>query len=65
MIAINVPVMLARGMLSQSVIGDEDEVELLRRLPGAKVVHFDQAGHSIQGDMPVEFARELEAFVFG
>ncbi len=63
--AIRVPVLLARGMLAQSVIGDEDEVELLRRLPDAKVVHFDNAGHSIQGDMPVEFARELEAFVFG
>jgi pimeloyl-ACP methyl ester carboxylesterase len=63
--AIKVPVLLARGMLPQSVIGDEDEVELLRRLPDAKVVHFDNAGHSIQGDMPVEFARELEAFVFG
>jgi pimeloyl-ACP methyl ester carboxylesterase len=61
---IRVPVMLARGMLSQSVIRDEQEVELLRRLPSATVVHFDQAGHSIQGDMPVELAREIDAFVF-
>jgi hypothetical protein len=28
------------------------------------VVHFEKAGHSIQGDMPVELAREIEAFVF-
>jgi len=63
--AIKVPVMLARGMLAQSVIGEEDEQELLRRLPDAKVVHFDNAGHSIQGDMPVELAREIDAFVFG
>lgn len=62
--AIKVPVLLARGMLPQSVIGDEDEAELLKRLPGAKVVHFDNAGHSIQGDMPVELAREIETFVF-
>jgi pimeloyl-ACP methyl ester carboxylesterase len=61
---IRVPVMLARGMLPQSVIRDEQEVELLRRLPDATVVHFDRAGHSIQGDMPVELAREIEAFVF-
>ncbi|MBO0729727.1 MAG: alpha/beta hydrolase [Acidimicrobiaceae bacterium] len=62
---IKVPVLLTRGMLPQSVVGDEDEAELLRRLPGAKVVHFDQAGHSIQGDMPVELAREIDRFVFG
>ena len=62
---IDVPVMLARGMLPQSVVGDEDEAELRRRLPGAKVVRFDQAGHSIQGDMPVELAREIDRFVFG
>jgi pimeloyl-ACP methyl ester carboxylesterase len=61
---IKVPIMLARGMLPQSVIGDEDEAELLRRQPDAKVVHFDQAGHSIQGDMPLELAREIDAFVF-
>jgi pimeloyl-ACP methyl ester carboxylesterase len=63
--AIRVPLLLARGMLPQSVVDDEDEAELLRRLPDAKVVHFDKAGHSIQGDMPVEFALELDAFVFG
>jgi pimeloyl-ACP methyl ester carboxylesterase len=62
--AIKVPIMLARGMLPQSVIGDEDEAELLRRRPNAKVVHFDNAGHSIQGDMPLELAREIDTFVF-
>jgi len=63
--AIQVPLMLARGMLDQSVIRDEDEAELLRRRPDARVVRFDRAGHSIQGDMPVELAREIESFVFG
>jgi pimeloyl-ACP methyl ester carboxylesterase len=62
---IKVPILLARGMLSQSVVSDEDEVELLRRQPNAKIVHFDNAGHSIQGDMPVELAREIDSFVFG
>jgi pimeloyl-ACP methyl ester carboxylesterase len=61
---IRVPVMLARGMLPQSVVDDDDEAELLKRLPGTKVVHFDQAGHSIQGDMPLELAREIDGFVF-
>jgi pimeloyl-ACP methyl ester carboxylesterase len=56
---VRVPVTLARGMLSQSVLGDEDEAELVRRVPGAEVLHFDHAGHSIQGDMPVELAASL------
>jgi pimeloyl-ACP methyl ester carboxylesterase len=62
--AIAVPVMLCRGMLPQSVVGDEDEAELRRRRPDARIVHFDHAGHSIQGDMPVDLAREIESFVF-
>jgi pimeloyl-ACP methyl ester carboxylesterase len=61
---IRVPVMLARGMLPQSVVGDEDEAELLRRLPETEVIHFENAGHSVQGDMPVELAREIDRFVF-
>ncbi len=61
---IRVPVLLARGMLPQSVVGDDDEAELIRRLPAAKVVHFENAGHSIQGDMPVELARAIDTFVF-
>jgi len=62
---IRVPVMLARGMLPQSVVDDDDEAELLKRLPGAEVVRFENAGHSIQGDMPVELAGEISRFVFG
>jgi pimeloyl-ACP methyl ester carboxylesterase len=46
------------------VVGDDDEAELIRRLPAAKVVHFENAGHSIQGDMPVELARAIDTFVF-
>ncbi|MGH9136138.1 MAG: alpha/beta fold hydrolase [Acidimicrobiales bacterium] len=61
--AIDVPVMLARGMLPQSVVDDADEAELLRRLPAARVERFAEAGHSIQGDMPVELAAAIAGFV--
>ena len=60
-----VPVLLARGMRSQSVVDDDDEAELLRRLPNARVVHFAEAGHSVQGDMPVELAAAIADFVDG
>jgi pimeloyl-ACP methyl ester carboxylesterase len=62
---ITVPFLLARGMRKDSVLGDDDEEELHRRLPSARVVHFDGAGHSIQGDMPLELAALIEEFVFG
>jgi len=60
---ITVPVMLCRGMRADSVIGDDDEQELRRRLPDVRVERFDQAGHSIQGDMPVELVAAIQAFV--
>jgi pimeloyl-ACP methyl ester carboxylesterase len=60
---IAVPVLLCRGMRGDSVITDADEVELLRRLPDARIERFEQAGHSIQGDMPVELAAAIQAFV--
>jgi pimeloyl-ACP methyl ester carboxylesterase len=62
---VRVPVMLGRGMLPQSVVSDADEAELLRRLPTAHVVHFADAGHSVQGDMPVELAAAIAAFIGG
>ena len=31
--------------------------------PTAEVVHFEEAGHSIQGDMPVELAATIRAFI--
>ena len=60
---IKVPLLLARGMREQSVVGDEDEAKLLEVLPSAKVEHFEEAGHSLQGDMPIELARSVVAFV--
>jgi pimeloyl-ACP methyl ester carboxylesterase len=61
----HVPVFLARGLLPQSVVSDDDEAELLRRRPDARVEHFAQAGHSIQGDMPLELASSIASFVSG
>lgn len=60
---IEVPVLLARGMRKSSVLRDDDEAELMRRLPQAEVVRFEEAGHSIQGDMPVELAATINNFI--
>jgi pimeloyl-ACP methyl ester carboxylesterase len=63
--SITVPVLLARGMRPDSVLDDDNERELLRRLPAAQVVHVEGAGHSLQGDTPLELASIIERFVFG
>jgi pimeloyl-ACP methyl ester carboxylesterase len=57
------PVMLVRGMRPQSVVNDADEAELLRRRPDARVEHVQEAGHSVQGDTPVELAELISDFV--
>ena len=59
---LRVPVLLVRGMLPQSVVDDEDEAELLRRCPTARVERIDNAGHSVQGDTPIELARLIDDF---
>jgi pimeloyl-ACP methyl ester carboxylesterase len=53
--AVSVPLLLVRGSLS-GVVGDEDVVELRRRQPEARVVVVEGAGHSVQGDRPLELA---------
>lgn len=58
---IEVPVLLARGALSP-VVDDADEAEFRRRRPGDRVVTVEGAGHSIQGDQPLELARILADF---
>ena len=63
--SVTVPVLLARGMRPDSVLDDADERELLARLPSARVVHVTEAGHSLQGDTPLELAAIIKAFVFG
>jgi pimeloyl-ACP methyl ester carboxylesterase len=52
------PLTLARGSTSP-VVDDEDVAELRRRRPDARVEVFEGAGHSIQGDQPIELARLL------
>jgi len=37
----------------------------LRRRPSARVEHVVEAGHSVQGDTPIELAELIEDFVFG
>lgn len=57
--AVRVPLLLVRGADSP-VVGDEDVAELIRRRPEAHVVRVEDAGHSIQGDQPLELARLIE-----
>jgi pimeloyl-ACP methyl ester carboxylesterase len=61
---IAVPLLLVRGMRPDSVLDDDDERELRKRLPSAEVIHVAEAGHSVQGDAPVELAAIIESFVF-
>jgi pimeloyl-ACP methyl ester carboxylesterase len=60
---LSVPLMLVRGMAAGSVVSDEAEKELLARQPAARVEHVDGAGHSVQGDRPVELARLIHSFI--
>ena len=60
--AVQVPLLLARGMEPSSILRDEHEAELLRRVPTAEVVHIEGAGHSIQGDKPLELAALIDRF---
>ena len=61
--ASTMPLMLVRGMRPQSVVADEDEAELLRRRPDARVEHVAEAGHSVQGDDPLTLARLIDDFL--
>jgi pimeloyl-ACP methyl ester carboxylesterase len=60
---IAVPLMLVRGLATGTVVDDGDVAELLRRKPDARVESVEGAGHSIQGDKPVELAALLADFV--
>ena len=63
--AVRMPVLLVRGMRTQSVVEDADEAEFRRRLPQGDVARVAEAGHSVQGDTPLELAELLESFTFG
>ena len=55
------PIMLVRGSVSP-VVDDDDVVEARRRQPTLRVEVVDGAGHSIQGDRPVELAALIREF---
>jgi pimeloyl-ACP methyl ester carboxylesterase len=59
--AVRVPFLLLRGALS-GVVDDDDVAEVRRRVPSVRVEVVEGAGHSIQGDQPVELARLLNGF---
>jgi pimeloyl-ACP methyl ester carboxylesterase len=59
---LDMPVLLLRGSLSP-VVDDDDVAEFRRRNPGARVEVIADAGHSIQGDKPIELAAILDALV--
>jgi pimeloyl-ACP methyl ester carboxylesterase len=61
--ALKVPLMLVRGMAAGSVVSDDAEKELLTRQPGARIEHVDGAGHSVQGDRPLELAQLIHSFI--
>jgi pimeloyl-ACP methyl ester carboxylesterase len=61
--SLQAPLMLVRGMQPQSVVDDADETELLRRSPSARVARVEEAGHSVQGDSPLELARLIDHFI--
>jgi pimeloyl-ACP methyl ester carboxylesterase len=61
--SVRVPLLLVRGMAEGTVVDDDDEAELLRRQPDAQVERVEGAGHSVQGDKPVELAQLLDAFI--
>jgi pimeloyl-ACP methyl ester carboxylesterase len=58
---ITCPLLLARGSVSP-VVDDEDVAEARRRQPQIEVEVVDGAGHSIQGDRPLELAAIIERF---
>jgi pimeloyl-ACP methyl ester carboxylesterase len=56
-----IPVMLVLGSLS-GVVSSDDVTEFQRLLPDARVEVVEAAGHSIQGDQPLELARLVAEF---
>lgn len=57
------PIMLVRGMAKGSVVDDSDEDELMRRRADAVIERVEDAGHSIQGDKPIELAAIVSSFL--
>ena len=58
---VKAPTLLVRG--EHGLVGDDDAAEFTRRHPGTRVEIVAGAGHSVQGDQPVELARLLAGFL--
>lgn len=58
---ITCPTLLVRGAESD-VFSEEDASELARRLPNARHVTIESAGHTVQGDNPAALVREMRSF---
>ncbi len=56
--------MLVLGSTS-GVVTEEDVAEFRRRQPTTRVETVAGAGHSVQGDRPVDLAHLISDFVFG
>jgi len=59
---VRAPTMLVLGSTSGVVVADDVE-EFRRRKPDVRVEIVDGAGHSVQGDRPLELARLLTGFL--
>jgi pimeloyl-ACP methyl ester carboxylesterase len=58
----SMPILLVRGMRPQSVMDDADEEMFLETVADPTVVRVAEAGHSVQGDTPVELAEMIREF---
>ena len=58
---ISAPIELYRGALSP-VVSDEDIALMMRSQPGLRALSVEGAGHSIQGDRPLELAELISSF---
>ncbi len=59
---VKVPFVVVRGSTSP-VVDDADIAEVLRRNPAARIEVVEGAGHSVQGDKPLELAEILRGLL--
>ncbi len=60
--SLSMPALLVRGMAEGSVVDDDDEARFLAEAPDPRVARVEGAGHSVQGDQPLELAALLASF---
>ena len=62
---LSAPLLLVRGMAAGSVVTDAQVAHLREIAPGARVEPVTGAGHSVQGDKPIELARLIGTLAYG